>query len=559
MASVYPRIDRHYRSTALNRLKSERFDLLVVGGGITGVGIALDAASRGFKVALVEKNDFASGTSSRSTKLIHGGLRYLKNYEFKLVREVGKEREVVFKNAPHLVKPMPILLPLTRHGQLGPKMTSLGLWIYDRLAGVKVSERRRMLSSQKVAEVEPLLNGAAVVGGGLYVEYRTDDARLTLEIAKKAINFGGVLVNHVEVSDFLYEDTSKRTGQVSGASCRDVLRGDQIEIKADMVVNACGPWVDMVRNLNEPIDGKRLVLTKGVHIVVPKDKLPVNQILYFDVADGRMIFAIPREGMTYIGTTDTHYESATQEPGVTWEDVDYLLNAANEMFPSIELKRQDVCSTWSGLRPLIFEPQKGPSELSRQDEIFVSKSGLISIAGGKLTGYRKMAERVMDVVYSKISNKQKRDCASQSVTSDIALGAQPFVNESEVIELIDRLGSEIQACGGPIEHADTLVRRYGREAIKIWESAREKMKVDFDEEKLFMEELSYCLNHEMVQTPADFLVRRTGMLYFHRNKITQERIDMVVEKMKKFLGEDYLDWQQEADEIRAVHAQNLPI
>ena len=298
------------------------------------------------------------------------------------------------------------------------------------------------------------------------MEYRTDDARLTLEIAKKAIHFGGTLVNHVAVTEFSYRDGPHGTNQIDGALCEDALTGSKFQIKADIVVNACGPWVDTVRLINEPIKGKRLVLTKGVHIVVPEERLPVKQIVYFDVSDGRMIFAIPREGMTYIGTTDTHFDQAKDEPGITVEDIDYLLGAANQMFPSVSLQRNDVCSTWSGLRPLIFEPKKGPSELSRQDEIFISTSGLISIAGGKLTGYRKMAERVMDVVYEKTEpNKKKSRCAT-SVTSHIALGADPFSDNEEVSALIETLRAEVIALGGPEPYAETLVRRYGQAHYK---------------------------------------------------------------------------------------------
>ena len=547
-----------YRSAALKKMQTTPLDVLIIGGGITGVGIALDAASRGLRVGLVEKSDFAAGTSSRSTKLVHGGLRYLKNYEFRLVREVGQEREVVFRNAPHLVKAMPIMLPLMPRGQLGPIMTSLGLWLYDRLAGVRKPERRKMLSGQKTVAQEPLLDATKVLGGGLYVEYRTDDARLTLEVAKKAVEFGASVVNHVQVNDFVYGEHQGKNEQVVGVQCEDQISKKRFNIKAGIVVNACGPWVDFMRNLDAPIQGKKLVLTKGVHIVVPHARLPVKQIIYFDVADGRMVFAIPREGMTYVGTTDTHFDEATDEPGATAEDITYILNAANDMFPSAELTAADVCSTWSGLRPLIFEPQKGPSELSRKDEVFVSRSGLVSIAGGKLTGYRKMAERVMDVVSQQFSSEIKKRVCDHSLTAHIALGENPFGHVSEVDDLITRLQEKVNKLKGPLGLAETLVRRYGRSAMRIWMEAEGQMAGIYNMRSLFLSELRFCINYEMAVTPSDFLVRRTSMLYFQRQAITPELVDLLMIEMKNELGPDLLDWQNEQRQLQELIDANIP-
>jgi glycerol-3-phosphate dehydrogenase len=547
-----------YRSAALKKMQTTPLDVLIIGGGITGVGIALDAASRGLHVGLVEKNDFASGTSSRSTKLVHGGLRYLKNYEFRLVREVGQEREVVFRNAPHLVKPMPIMLPLMPQGQLGPIMTSLGLWLYDRLAGVRKPERRKMLSGQKTVAQEPLLDATKVLGGGLYVEYRTDDARLTLEVAKKAVEFGASVVNHVQVKDFVYGERQGKDEQVVGVQCEDQISKMRFNIKAGIVVNACGPWVDFMRNLDAPIQGKKLVLTKGVHIVVPHARLPVKQIMYFDVADGRMVFAIPREGMTYVGTTDTRFDEATDEPGVTEADITYILNAANDMFPSVELTAADVCSTWSGLRPLIFEPQKGPSELSRKDEVFLSHSGLVSIAGGKLTGYRKMAERVMDVVSQQFSSEIKKRVCAHSLTAHIALGEKPFGHVSEVDDLVLRLQEKVNKLKGPLSLAETLVRRYGRSAMRIWLEAEDQMAGTYNMHSLFLSELRFCINYEMAVTPSDFLVRRTSMLYFQRQAITPELVELLMKEMKNELGPDLLDWQDEQRQLQELIDTNIP-
>lgn len=373
------------RAKSIDKLKKEKFDLVVIGGGITGGGIALDAASRGLKVALLEKNDFASGTSSKSTKLIHGGLRYLKQFDFWLVKEVGSERAIVHKLAPHLVLPEKMLLPLIENGSYGKWLTSVGLKVYDILAQVTGEDKRQMLKKKEALKLEPLLPKNILNGAGYYAEYRTDDARLTIENIKTSLLFGAQALNYASVTGFLYTND-----KVSGVKVKDVVSDDEFEIKSKYVVSAAGPWVDELRSLNNSKKGKQLHLTKGVHLVFPFEKLPVKQSVYFDIPDGRMMFAIPRGKVTYIGTTDTNYNDNKDKVRTDLADAIYLISAVNNMFPDINLELDDIVSSWAGLRPLIHEEGKSASELSRKDEIFISDTGLVSIAGGKLTGYRKM-------------------------------------------------------------------------------------------------------------------------------------------------------------------------
>ena len=291
------------RKNIAAELKATEFDLLIIGGGITGAGIALDAASRGMKVALIEKNDFASGTSSKSTKLIHGGLRYLKQFDFWLVKEVGTERAIVHKLAPHLVIPEKMILPLIDGGTYGSWLTSFGLKVYDILAAVEGEDQRKMLDKEEALEKEPLLPKDVLNGAGYYAEYRTDDARLTLEVLKTALNYNAKIINYTEATQFIYEEN-----RVVGATVKDNFTNDSFNIKAKYVVNATGPWVDTLRQTNHTKTSKRLHLTKGVHLVVAHEKLPVKQAVYFDIPDGRMMFAIPRGKVTYFGTTDTNYQ-----------------------------------------------------------------------------------------------------------------------------------------------------------------------------------------------------------------------------------------------------------
>jgi glycerol-3-phosphate dehydrogenase len=507
------------RKSIVAQLSDKQYDLLVIGGGITGAGIALDAASRGLSVALVEKQDFAAGTSSRSTKLIHGGLRYLKQFEVALVREVGLERDIVFHNAPHLVIPEKMLLPIVKGGSLSPFTASIGLYVYDWLAGVIRSERRKMLSADKTLTTEPLLNKTNVIGGALYTEYRSDDARLVIETIKKAAEYGALSLNYAQANKLTYG----LEGKVTGAQVVDVNTGTQFTIQAKKVINAAGPWVDEIREIDKSRKGKRLHLTKGVHLVVNHARLPIHHATYFDVADGRMVFAIPRQGITYIGTTDTNYKGNKENPGVTQADVDYILAATNAMFPEAKLTVADVESTWSGLRPLIHEDGKNPSELSRKDEIFISPSGLLSIAGGKLTGYRQMARKSVDTILKQL-NEDDNVAFVPCKTEKITLSGGNFANHVEIAKYIELCAGQAKQIGASHADVSALVWKYGSNTTEIIEKAYELREHDRATEKLssnylLQAEVWYAIHRELALNLGDFLIRRTGMLYFERPKI----------------------------------------
>ncbi|MEO1436896.1 MAG: glycerol-3-phosphate dehydrogenase/oxidase [Bacteroidota bacterium] len=505
------------RKDTIQQLSTETFDILIIGGGITGAGIALDAASRGLKTALVEKVDFAWGTSSRSTKLVHGGLRYLKQLEIALVREVGLERAIVHQNAQHIVIPERMLLPIVEGGTLGKYSSSIGLKVYDWLAGVERSEQRKMLSKADTLKAEPLLKEEGLKGGGLYYEYRTDDARLTIEVLKTAAEYGAKPLNHAKAIALRYDEN----GQVCGASMQDGIANTSFDINAKVVINAAGPWVDELRHLDkEGVTGKRLHLTKGIHLVVAKEKLPIQQAVYFDVEeDKRMIFAVPRGRITYIGTTDTTYKAAIDEPSTTLEDAEYVLRAVNALFPSVHLTIDDVQSTWAGLRPLIHEDGKSPSELSRKDEIFLSETGLISMAGGKLTGYRKMAERATDQAVLQLK-AQTVGSIPKSTTKEIKLVGGRFENQEALQHFAARKVGEAKQIQAPQDHVVDLVYRYGADADVILEKAFELYgKIKDPALRLLAAEIWYGITYEMCHDLNDFFIRRTGRLYFERPSI----------------------------------------
>lgn len=534
------KFSKQTRQDNIEKMQKAPLDLLVIGGGITGAGITLDAQDRGLQVGVLEMRDFASGTSSRSTKLVHGGLRYLKQFEIKVVQEVGQERAIVYENAPHVTTPLWMVLPFYKGGTFGSFTTAIGLEMYDHLANVKKNERRYMLKPERAVEKEPYLKKNGLKGAGVYVEYRTDDARLTIEVLKKAAEKGAYIANYVKVERFIYDVE----GRVKGVYFHDELTGETGQIYAKKIINASGPWVDDLRELDDSKKGKTMHLTKGVHLVIDESKFPISNAIYFDTPfdDKRMMFAIPREGKTYIGTTDTNYKGDPKEPGVTLADVEYILAAANQMFDITPIQVADVESSWSGVRPLIHEEGKDPSEISRKDEIFHSESGLFTIAGGKLTGYRKMSEKVVDQVMLELSIEEGR-AYRKSATKNLILSGgdvgggdlfDQFV--AEKVEVGTHLGLDSLT-------AEALVHRYGSNVDEVYSYLKASQGSALEPVDYLM--LHYGLEHEMVIKPIDYLLRRSSQLLFDSEHAKAVK-ELIVDEMA-----EYYDWDE------AVRAEYL--
>lgn len=538
------------RQTVFKKMESDEFDLLIIGGGITGAGISLDAVTRGLKVALVEMQDFASGTSSRSTKLVHGGLRYLKQFEVREVAELGRERAIVYENGPHVTTPEWMLLPFHEGGTFGKMTTSLGLKVYDFLAGVKKSERRKMLTREETLKRAPIIKKEGLLGGGLYVEYRTDDARLTIEVLKEAFAKGAVISNYAKADQFIYDPSRKAVG----AEIVDVLTGEQFSVKAKMIINATGPWVDSVRELDSSKMDKHLILSKGVHLVFDQSVFPLSQSIYFDTPDGRMVFAIPRDGKTYVGTTDTFYEGNPKEMTITEEDRQYILKSIHYMFPKLTVLEEDIESSWAGVRPLIHEGGKGPSEISRKDEIWESDSGLITIAGGKLTGYRKMAQTVVDLAVRKLKEVEDRNFGP-CVTKKLPISGGDFGGSFKMRQFIKETVHQAFQLGLNQKETAEIVKMYGTNSPKVLSYVQQNNTALPDG---LYARLMYTIHEEMTIKPVDFFVRRTGKLLFDISTVLEWK-DEVVSVMAETFGWTEIERETYSDELdREIIIATIP-
>lgn len=494
------------------------FDLLIIGGGITGAGIARDASRRGLKVALVEMNDLAFGTSSRSSKLVHGGLRYLEKGQIPLVFESVNERELLKELAPHLVRDLGFLFPVYG-SRLELTKIFVGMALYDGLAFMRSPTRHRRLSAEQLLAEEPLLSGAHELRGSpLYYDCATDDARLTLESAVDAVTHGAVVATRARVRALRFD----HQGRVRGARVESTIGSDStpLEVEARAVINATGPWTDAIRRM-APRPGREprrmLRPTKGVHIVVSAERLPVKHaVVIRHPEDGRVLFAIPWGEETYIGTTDTDDRSDPAEVHATLDDVDYLLAAANATFPPAALEREDVISTWAGLRPLVApDPNKGEvdeSAVSREHEIEIAPSGLLTIAGGKLTTYRRMAGEVVDETLMMLRRHGEPLEARASLTGKVPLpGGVEHPGDEQLLARVLKLAPAL--CE---RSARLLVRTYGVRAdalVSFGLSRPRGLDPIIDGRPELWAQVDWAIEHELAATVTDVLLRRTQVYY----------------------------------------------
>lgn len=533
-----------------------RVDVLVIGGGITGAGIARDAARRGLSVALVEMNDLAFGTSSRSSKLIHGGLRYLEAYEFSLVFESVSERRILQDIAPHLVNPLGFLFPVFKGAKRQLWLINAGMWLYDGLSLFRSPKIHKNLKPREIAQIEPAVKQAGLKGAPLYYDCATDDARLTLETALDAAKHGATIATWAKVTSFLKTEG----GRVRGAVVEDALSGERREIEASTVINATGPWTDATMAMSHPQKGGSILRpTKGVHIVVDAAKLPLkNAVVCFHPDDDRVLFAIPWGDRTYLGTTDTDYEGDPAAVAATLEDVDYLIDAASSYFPGHPLGREDVIATWAGIRPLMA-PQGESADLSessvsREHQILIGQDGLITIAGGKLTTYRRMAAEVVDTAVRMLElERGPLDLPGAATGKEPLPGAIGWPEDDDHAHVAD----EVAKAGHPRVPEDVarhLADHYGMCALEIARAMAKDAKLAarlVPGRPEVVAQVDWAVEQELAATVCDVIIRRTQLFFrdFDQGLGAARR---VADRMAELLG---WDEAQKAKELARYEAE----
>lgn len=526
------------RGAHLRRLQEEPFDVLVIGGGATGAGVALDAVSRGLRAALVERDDFSAGTSSRSTKLIHGGVRYLEQAvkkldktQFNLVRDALKERATLLKLAPHLARALPILTPLYSWFNIPYMMT--GLKLYDTLAGRANLAGSRFVGRKEALARFPMLKQEGLRGGVLYYDGQFDDARMNVALALTAAREGAAVANHVEVTGL-----TKASGRLTGAAVRDTLTGRSWEMTAKVVVNATGPFSDAVRRLDDPHTPPMLTASSGSHIVLDgRFSPPETGLLIPETDDGRVLFLLPWLGYTLVGTTD-HPASIEPNPQATEDDIAYILRHLEKYF-NLPVTRADVRASWSGLRPLVSNPKAADTaRLSRDHVLNISPSGLITIAGGKWTTYRKMALDTVDEA-QRVGSLQ----AGPSRTETLKLvGAEGFRPDGAV--------ALVQQFGLAYDVAEYLNRAYGDQAQEVAKLAQAHPERLVQGHPHVGAEVLYSAAHEGAQTATDFLARRTRLAFLDQ-RAALEALPRVVQLLSEALSWDAARQQAETEATRA--------
>ena len=537
-----PATTAFHRPSMLERLGSEEFDVLVVGAGITGAGVALDAASRGLSVALVEREDFASGTSSKSSKMVHGGLRYLQQGEVKLVYQALRERQRLFKNAPHLVTVLPFMIPiLTKDGVVSRKVArALGsaMWMYDATGGWRIGRLHRRLRKDKAFAHLPTMHRERLASAYLYYDAAVDDARLVLTVCRTAAQHGAVVVNRCPVVQLLHDDAGNANGAVVEAD------GRRIDVRAKVVVNAAGVWSDDVRALDEGSHPDSIRPAKGVHVTVPWEKVRCDIAVVIPVPkDRRSLFLVPwgrrADGTfehAYIGTTDTDYTGPLDDPQCTAEDIEYVLRAVNASVTT-GVTEADITGVWAGLRPLVKSGASGrTADLSRNHALHASPHGVLTITGGKLTTYREMAEDTVDAVLERLGRSSR--CRTKRLRL-LGAGPRPATDGSPAAHLANRYGTlaaEVRA----LVAADPSL---GEPLVPGHPHLRA--------------EAVYAARHEMATTLEDVLTRRTRLRLFDRAAVVAAAPD-VARLLAAELGWDDAETQRQIDAFLTSCALEQP-
>ena len=517
-----------HRDNIIKRLNETVYDVIIIGAGITGVGVAREAAMRGLKVAIVDMQDFSAGTSSRSSKLGHGGIRYLSHGDMDLVKESTQERNWMREHIPHLIRPIPFLFVHLEGRKYKKRDINGAAKLYDFLSDndseFKNYKTFQTLSAEEIFELEPEYIREGNLGGAVYYDTNLDDARLTIETLKEAVIRGADAINYCKFVGYIKDD-----GKIIGVKCNDLENARQFEIKGILIVNATGIWTDeLLENYPDDIPKPLIRPTKGVHIQYRRKHIRnKNAAIVFSIKDGRAFFVLPRDKeFTLIGTTDTDYKGDLANPFCTKEDADYLIKSTNYYFPKAELDYKNIISTYAGIRPLVMQKGKSESEISRKHIIFFSDDGLLTITGGKLTAWRAMAEDLFRHVEEKgIFQDVKRETNFSKQMFVIGLEKDDWQNElkNSGVELDDDI-------------ADHIYQQYGKGAVKILDLIKENRSLKeliISENNFIKAEIVYCLRYELTPYLIDMFCRRTEMSLWIRHFYVYEAAKKVAELMKK--------------------------
>jgi glycerol-3-phosphate dehydrogenase len=521
--NVETAIDATKRNDLLTGLEREHFDIVVIGAGITGCGIARETAMRGMRTLVVDAGDIGSGTSSRSSKLIHGGLRYLAQGQMTVVREAARERRTLRRIAPHLSLTNPMVVMAHSKKSIGVLRT--GMWTFEKMGGVDKHERHVLWNKEEIRANESSVRADDFAGAVVYPEYLTDDARLTLANARSAAGHGATVLNYVAVEEIIFEN-----GAAAGVMLRDKAGDgtDSIRVTARKVINAAGPWVDIVRKLEDKNAKDKLQLTKGIHVVVSKSRLPINNTVVWSAPDSRGLFAVPRGRFVYIGTTDTFFPQPVYWPEITRDDIRYIVDSANSVFAIDPITDGDIVALWSGIRPLLGAKGKKPSEISRRNEVLVGPGGMLAVAGGKLTSYRSMAERVAD--------QCEQDFGRNPTPSESAEQPLPGGDFTESFEVLKAM---VEKSGLSDVEAERSARLYGAEAPDLFTDGHGPAV-----------EAAFAVKTEGALMLEDYWVRRSARSYFDDDNGLCALIP-ASEKMAELLG-----WTDEYRQLQVDACRN---
>lgn len=493
------------RQRTLDQVEQETFDLLIVGGGITGAGVARDAVMRGLRVLLLESKDFAFGTSSRSSKLVHGGIRYLENFEFGLVHEALMERRHLLQMAPHMVHPLRFMIPVYKSSRVGLWKMEAGMILYDVLSFFEAPQVHEFLRAKTAERREPTLRNEGLSGAVVYSDAYMEDDRLVIETLRSAHRDGAQIANYVSVEGLT------KTPDGYTVFAQDHLSTKKYSIKARHVVGCVGPWTDLFGSQNITKWKPVLRPTKGIHLLFPREKIPVNQAIVMAVQE-RIVFVIPRDDMVIVGTTDTDFKENPGQVSADSEDVEYLLRTTNDYFPDLNLKKSDIVSCYSGVRPLVQDGSGSEGKTSREHEIFTPDTHLTLVAGGKYTTYRSMAQEIVDVCLRSFTFERRMSLKKADTT-------QPL-NPAATLAKIDRLRFQLEGLseefGVSPKTVEYLIKRRGEEAVTVL-NIMKQMGAGSEQERLWKAEAQFCIHNEMCLNLVDFYCRRSPLFLFHKD------------------------------------------